>query len=299
MTADDNRHPAKRCNPISKTLTLCPLADTATLSAEEIKRMDGIVTDRHAMVVYESHRCADSHFGRLSCDFAAATALFYSPGDTIHADGYGGNAFCGGTILTLHPDLLAGGSISMSDYRFFGYNENEALHLSACELRCLLRYIDDMTRELRLTLDEYSHSILERLAGLTLDMCRRFYTRQFIMRSEHNMRAIKTIARMVDCYYHDGGCSCRHTEPPTTAYLSRRMGCSAAYLEDTVRHETGLSVTEQVDLIRVDIAQSMLTDTGLGVDSIAARMGFRSGNCLRKIIEKSTGAGPDILRTIC
>lgn len=297
MVNKDRPTIAAGCNLRSAAQPPHSLAVMSELSAAELEGLHGVVADSYMVVMADRRCCRNFDYGRKPCDFSTASVLFVKPGDTIHVAHEKKHEYSGGRVAAFHPDLFTDGTVDIRTYTFFSYNENEALHLSACERKRLRRCMDDIACELRLAVDEYSKSILERLVGLTLDICRRFYTRQFIMRSGLNSQAMDAIPGIVADFYTSHTRGAQRPAIPTTGYLADRIGCSAAYLEDMTHSETGLSVTEQVRLTRLELAKTMLLETDRSVDFIAKHLGFCSTNCLRQIIEKTMGVTPEAFRT--
>lgn len=95
-------------------------------------------------------------------------------------------------MLVFHPRLFFGTLLgqNIENYTFFSYHSNEALQLSIREKQKVLECIDNIRQELQHAIDLYSKELISKYIELLLDHCTRFYTRQFITRSEANKKIL-------------------------------------------------------------------------------------------------------------
>src|SRR5215210_128782 len=93
-----------------------------------------------------------------------------------------------GYALVFHADLIKGTSLAkrINEYSFFGYNSNEALHLSITEKQTVMECLSKIDKELRQTVDKHSKRLIASNIELLLNYCERFYDRQFITRENVN-----------------------------------------------------------------------------------------------------------------
>ncbi len=84
-------------------------------------------------------KCGDLRYGRHHYDYQQGTLVFFAPGQVA---GIVSNVVIQpkGHVLIFHPDFLHGTTLGkhIQDYSFFGYQANEALHLSERERKVIL-----------------------------------------------------------------------------------------------------------------------------------------------------------------
>ena len=83
--------------------------------------------------------CGDKRYGCGCYDFTSATVVFKSPGEIIEPAPVGQLPEVPAAGILFTPGLLAHSSFcdKRDEYTFFGYHENESLHLSWRELQTL------------------------------------------------------------------------------------------------------------------------------------------------------------------
>ena len=89
-----------------------------------------------------------------------------------------------GYALVFHPDFIHGTSLGrhIQEYTFFGYQSNEALHVSERERKIVLDCFSKIEYELEHAIDKHSKKLIVSNIELFLNYCTRFYERQFITR---------------------------------------------------------------------------------------------------------------------
>ncbi len=275
-----------------------PLAGAARLSPDGLDKINGLTTDLYAVMMIKNRRfCHMSCYGHMGCDFSYGAMLFFRPGDRIclNRDTKAESV----NIVTFRKELAAGSEIekNMGGYSFFGYRTDEALHVSECEQRTLERLFGDIGGELDACIDEYSNGIIGRRICLLLDYCRRFYNRQFIMRTDSNRKILKQTNHIIHDFFTQCGRQC--CEMPHTQYIAERTDTSDAYLEDLVKEETGLSIGQYAELRRLDMARDLLMHSHKSDDEIASMLHYRSARYFRLFFSRTTGMTTDQCRTSC
>jgi len=277
---------------------LRPFATVDALSAADVEGLSAATLHRYAVLVISHHCCHEHLYGRTCDDFAAATAFFVKPEGSFprvscdvlqHSKAY---LLCFNPLLCQDDDLIA------KKYSFFDYNANEALHLSDGEFDQLRVLLNGITSEQHHDIDKDSSDIMAHHVMLVLDYCRRFYTRQFIVRADSNRLAIDALHAIIKAHYSDCRCCSCPTTPPKTPDVARQMKMSEQYLEDLVKHETGLTVAQHVNLQRFDMARDMLQHTDMSTAVIAHRLGFKSSKCLDGIFQKTMGFSAKQCRSV-
>lgn len=287
------------CNKLFAEKTLHPLASVIDMSSPCSKKQ--VRLNSYCIMVKPSREDANhkpptsnikppTDYGKRSCDFSDGTILFSLPSKVVDIHSDEASLTGGGRMLLFHPDLLVGTPLGrkISSYTFFKYRKEEALHVSAEELRDINHVIDDIERELKRGIDEYSATILSNNIELLLNYCLRFYHRQFIMRHDADNGEMDKFKAIVDSYMTSG--NVRRNGMPCGAYrFTSQMGMSEAYLNDFVRNETGKNVAEYAQLRRIELAKQMIIAGKDSDKKIALTLGYANVDEFHRLFEKLTG----------
>lgn len=185
----------------------------------------------------------------------------------------------------------------MTDYSFFNYRTNEALHLSVREKQVIGDCMDAIGDEIRNSADDYSMHVISKRIGLLLDYGMRFYERQFITRYltvQTTIKQYETLVRdsiSVNGLGAYGRLSLRN--------CAERLGLSEAYFCDMLRYETGMSHGEYTNCQCVIFAQKLLRETKYPVARIASDLGFLSARHFSLFFKKIVGCSPNEFRYSC
>src|SRR5688500_18896524 len=89
----------------------------------------------------------------------------------------------------------------IQDYTFFGYQSNEALHLSERERKIVLDCFGKIEYELEHTIDKHSKRLIASNIELLLNYCVRFYDRQFITRDNAHKGILERFENLLNEYF--------------------------------------------------------------------------------------------------
>ena len=186
-------------------------------------------------------------FGRRACDFSDGTLTLLPPGRAVDPGVWSvGSGRPEGRLLCFHASVFdplgAGGS--SGGYSFFEYDIGESLHLSCREKAVLEREMDEIDEELSWGVDEYCHAILAGRIRLLLDYASRFYRRQFIIRHDENLAVLDCTDRRLGTFFRSG--KAPHERLPSAEEFAGVFGCSPAYFNDLLKHETGKDTARYV-----------------------------------------------------
>jgi AraC family transcriptional regulator len=78
--------------------------------------------------------------------------------------------------------------------------------------------------------------------------------------------------------------------------LAERLNISRRHMTRLFRKQTGKSIAEFHQSMRIALARRMLTDTDLPVGEIAFRVGFESGSALSRAVRRADGISPSAIR---
>lgn len=186
-------------------------------------------------------------FGRRACDFSDGTLTLLPPGRSVEPGMWrSGSGQPEGRLLCFHAsvfDPLETGRDS-GGYSFFKYDIGESLHLSCREKAVLEREMDEIDEELSWGVDEYCHAILAGRIRLLLDYASRFYGRQFILRHDENQAVLDCTDRRLGTFFRSG--KAPHERLPSAEDFAGFFGCSPAYFNDLLKHETGKDTARYV-----------------------------------------------------
>ncbi|WP_225321425.1 helix-turn-helix domain-containing protein [Rhizosphaericola mali] len=194
--------------------------------------------------------------------------------------------------IVFHPDLIKGTSLAknMSEYHFFTYQTNEALHLSEKERQFVLEIFSNIKTELERSIDKHSKRLIASSIELFLNYCERFYDRQFITRENVNTGILEKFELLLDNYYKSD--DPLETGIPSVAYCTEQLHLSANYFGDLIKTETGRSAQEYVQNKIINIAKVNIFNKEKSVAQIAYEMGFKYPQHFIRLFKQKTGHTP-------
>lgn len=275
------------CNHAFNAETLHPLVTLIDMSVPcERKEIE---TDCYAIVFKRLSLC-EGKFGRTHYDYSDGTLLFITPQKKMR--------LCTdkGKMLIFHPSLITCTPLGMRlrEYTFFKYAPDEALHISSCEGKVIERCLANISAELCWGIDRYTKPIISNSIELLLNYCQRFYTRQFILRHDINVKLIAQADQLIDSHFTQG--KAMHEGMPTLSDIADTLKLSPCYLEDMLHHESGSNMSQYIQLRRLSLAKQWLLGTDKTVEDIAETLGYSSRFCFTSIFKKVTGKTPEEYR---
>ncbi len=234
-------------------------------------------------------------YGRRNYDYQDGTVVSFAPGQVVRVepnDGVSASAIG----LLFHPDLIHGTSLGrkIERYSFFSYNDAEALHLSERERAQYLSIIENIRGELEHAIDKHSRELLCDHIELLLDLCMRFYDRQFITREKVNGDVLADFERELNDYFASGSASSLGF--PSVAWMADKLNFSVGYFGDLIKKETGQTAQQYIQNKIIDLAKQELLGSNLPVSEIASRLGFEYPQHFTRMFKKVTGKSPSEYR---
>lgn len=237
-------------------------------------------------------KCGDMVYGRNTYDYQEGTLVFLAPGQVAGVNSKGEIYQPKGHGLVFHPDLIHGTSLSkhISDYSFFGYQSNEALHLSERERNIVLDCFSKIDYELEQSIDKHSKRLIVANIQLMLDYCVRFYDRQFITRDYAHRGILEKFEQILNAYFESE--RPQTVGLPSVAYCAEELHLSPNYFGDMVKKETGKTAQEYIQSKLIDIAKEKIFDTNKTVSQIAYELGFKYPQHFARLFKQRVGYSP-------
>ncbi len=242
-------------------------------------------------------KCGDLKYGMKNYDYQEGTLMFIGPGQV-----FGKNREeiyqPQGSALVFHPDLLHGTTLAktMSEYSFFSYASNEALHLSDQEKKIILDCFAKIEYEIAHAIDKHSKKLIVSNIELFLNYCMRFYDRQFITRDNVNKGLLTKFESLLFDYLNSD--KIETIGIPTVSYFADQLHLSTNYFGDLFKKETGSTVKEYILLKLIDIAKEKIYDKSKSINEIAYELGFKYPQHFTRLFKNETGFTPNEFRNL-
>lgn len=269
--------------------TLHPLVSVIDLSKANLEQHT-IRCDFYTIILVE-REAGDFTYGRKYYDYSNASMIFRTPGESIKLD-ISNVLTQKGWLLAFHPDLIASTALEdhIKDYSFFFYNLNESLHLSLREKIKIVNCICNIEEELQHPIDCHSKTLIARYIELLLDYCTRFNERQFITRCEANKIILHKTNLLLNKYILSG--RLEDGVLPTDEFCANALHLSPNYFSDLLKFETGKSLHEYFQLMRLNIAKKLLQCKDNTTCMVAKKLGYANAQYFTCLFKKITGMTP-------
>jgi len=237
-------------------------------------------------------KCGDLVYGRHMYDYQEGTLVFLGPGQVAGINSKGETYQPKGYALVFHPDLIHGTSLArhVHEYSFFGYQSNEALHLSERERKIVLDCFSKIEYELERAIDKHSKRLIVSNIELFLNYCSRFYDRQFITRDNVHQGVLERFEHLLNGYFQTD--KPQSIGLPSVAYCAGELNLSANYFGDLVKKETGKTAQEYIQAKVIDVAKEKIFDQNRSVNQIAYELGFKYPQHFSRLFKQQVGVSP-------
>jgi AraC-like DNA-binding protein len=244
--------------------------------------------------------CGNLLYGKNSYDYEEGTLVFTSPGQVTVFEGEmpSDQETNNGWTLAFHPDLIRKSDLAekMSQYSFFNYEVNEALHLSEEELTTIEDILDKIVKEYSQNLDKHSQNLIISNIELLLDYCTRFYDRQFYTRSNLNLDFVSKFESLLNTYYQTKELG--EVGLPSVKWLAGQLNFSSSYLSDLLKKETGKTAQEHIHLFVIEKAKNKLLNSEYSISEIGYSLGFEYPQHFSNLFKAKTGMSPREYRNL-
>jgi AraC-like DNA-binding protein len=284
-------------NAFNNNETLHPLVSVVDISKASPRQGSRMYFGFYA-VFLKDIKCGDLIYGRHTYDYQEGTLVFFAPGQLAGINSNGEIYQPKGYALIFHPDLIHGTTLGrhIREYSFFGYQSNEALHLSERERKIVLDCLSKIEYELEHAIDKHSKKLIVANIELFLNYCIRFYDRQFITRDNAHKGILERFEDLLNDYYQAD--KAQTLGLPSVAHFAREMNLSAGYFGDLIKKESGKTAQEYIQWKVIDIAKERIFDESKSVSQIAYDLGFKYPQHFIRLFKQRVGHTPSEYRSL-
>lgn len=243
-------------------------------------------------------KCGDLVYGRNTYDYQEGTLVFLAPGQVAGINSNNEIYQPKGYALIFHADLIHGTALGrhINDYVFFGYQSNEALHLSERERKIVLDCFSKIEYELEHAIDTHSKRLIVQNIDLFLNYCIRFYDRQFITREKAHKGMLERFETLLNDYFQTD--KPQTIGLPSVAWCAGELHLSAGYFGDLVKKETGKTAQEYIQAKLIDVAKERIFDHDKSVNQVAYELGFKYPQHFTRLFKQRVGQSPNEYRSL-
>jgi AraC-like DNA-binding protein len=229
-------------------------------------------------------------YGRTTYDFSEGSLMLTAPHQVLVPDI--NSQIIEGWGLYIHPDFLNASTKGrkLKEFSFFGYDNNEALHISDDEKNTLEDCLRNIQREIGNNIDTHSYNLILSNLELFFAYCERFYGRQFLTRVKASNDIVQEFDKLLSDYFNQE--TLIEARLPDVKYFASRLNLSGNYLSDLLNKYTGKTTQEHIHLKLVDKAKAMLWSTEKSISEIAYDLGFEHPSHFTKLFKNRTGVSP-------
>ncbi|MFV0566011.1 MAG: AraC family transcriptional regulator [Flavobacteriaceae bacterium] len=214
--------------------TLHPLVNV--LDYKDLKPLQPATYNFGFYAVYiKETLCGDLVYGKQKYDYQEESLVCVAPNQILKVEYSFPDIHPKGKVLLFHPDFIHGTALGkiMTDYSFFSYSSNEALHLSNKEKNMIVDMYDKIENELELNIDKHTKTLIIDYIKLLLNYAARFYDRQFITREHVNKGILERFENLLNNYFSSEDLQLAGL--PTVGYCADELHLSANYFGDLIK----------------------------------------------------------------
>lgn len=247
-------------------------------------------TNRFYCVALKREATGKIKYGQQHYDYDKGVLSFTAPNQVQYLDLKTMDCESKGFVLIFHEDFLLTHPLSttISNYGFFSYAVNEALHLSEDEENDLLEILYKIEKEYQ-HIDQHTQEIILSQIELLLNYSKRFYERQFITRKSGSHQLLTKFETYLNDYFDK-----KSPEKGllTVHQIAEAMNLSPNYLSDLLRIQTGQNTQQHIHEKLISKAKEKLSTTELSVSEIAYELGFEHSQSFSTLFKKKTKMSP-------
>ena len=234
----------------------------------------------------------ESSYGMGGYDTSKGSLTAASPGQIIGKADDGHREVYHGWALLFDAEFMRGTVFEkrLTDYHFFSYNVNEALHTTEGEKQLLWQLMEKIRRFIsHREQTVLTDRIVQDYIVLVCDYCLLFYQRQFQTSSSQQSDLLARFQKVLKDYYE------RQLQQrfglPSVKYCASELCLSPSYFGDVIRNATGDSPTRVIQHFLIDRAKSLMIG-GMSVSQVADELGFEYPQHFTRYFKKHEGLTP-------
>jgi AraC family transcriptional regulator, transcriptional activator of pobA len=284
-------------NVFNNQETLHPLVSVIDMSKAKPRQASNMYFGIYT-VFLKDVMCGDLRYGKNTYDYQEGTLVFIAPGQVVKVEQSGVTYQPKGHALVFHPDLILGTALGrhIQDYTFFGYQSNEALHISERERKIVLDCFSKIAYELESAIDKHSKKLIVSNIEILLNYCVRFYDRQFITRDNVHKGVLEKFEDLLNGYFQTD--KPQLLGLPAVAWCASELNLSANYFGDLIKKETGKTAQEYIQAKLIDVAKERIFDPNKSINQIAYDLGFKYPQHFSRLFKKRVGQSPNEYRML-
>lgn len=267
---------------------LVSLVDNTTITVDKEQLPQSFLLDFYK-ISYKKGLQGKIRYGQSYYDFDEGGLVFTAPNQLLATTD---DAEYQGHTLLIHPDFIRNYPLgkNITNFGFFSYAANEALHLSEKEKMIILSIFKNIEDELQSPIDDFSQDVIIAQIELILNYSNRFYKRQFITRKTVNHDLLSKLETLLHDYFNNETALIKGL--PTVQYLADQLYVSPRYLSDMLRSLTGQNAQQHIHNKLIEKAKEMLSTSNLSVAEVAYQLGFEHPQSFNKIFKRKTNFTP-------
>lgn len=273
----------KPTNPLVSVIDL----STVSIDMDEVEKT---ITYNFYSIAFKKN-CDGFGYGQRHYDFDEGVMSFIAPQQII-APQKNVSLRPEGLLLIVHPDFFQNYSLAKTIrlYGYFFYEVHEGLYLSENEKELVVDIINNISKEIRLSIDAFTQDLIISHLELLLKYCDRFYHRQFLTRKMASSDILIKVEYYLDDYFKNE--DLMNNRVPTVQYLASQMNMSPNYLTDMLRALTGQNTQQHIQNKIIEQAKTLLSTTDLSVSEIAYSLGFDYPQTFHRLFKNLTKKSP-------
>lgn len=232
-------------------------------------------------------------YGQQPYDFDEGVMSFVAPKQVVSVSArYDQEVQPTGWLLFIDPDFLWNTPLAkkIKEYEFFGYNINEALHLSDKEEQMLIGIMKSIEAEYNTNIDQFSQNIIISQIETLLNYAERFYQRQFITRKISNNEVLTKLETYLENYFAKEDLASAGL--PLVQDIANELNVSANYLSSLLKVLTGQNTQQHIHDKLIEKAKEKLSTTQLSVSEIAYGLGFEHSQSFSRLFKSKVKISP-------
>ncbi|MFV5689637.1 helix-turn-helix domain-containing protein [Flavobacterium sp. ZT3R25] len=211
------------------------------------------------------------------------SAVFFNTPDLVIEPGWDAEPTYSGMYLQLSKKVIEENRFLFKTY--LDYGQHEALFLTDGEVREVSSVFELMYKYYESEKKDFG--VLLSYANVLICLVEAFYKRQFSTDPKQYSRIVTDFQQSLINYYNQPV-----KQLPNVQYFADKLGLTANYLGDIIKHFTQKSAIENIHEFVAKKAKELLENSGMNNTEVAYELGFEYPNYFSKFFKKMVGVSP-------